>query len=114
MPLGLGLVAVPDTLAALALLALLFGMPFAPFSVAGGELMHRLAPAGMGTESFTWITTALIAGAATGQAISGPLVDHAGWRVAVLACASVGAVGAALLATRLQTLIPTAGDLAQG
>ena len=110
MPLGLSLVAVPDTLAALALLALLFGMPFAPFSVAGGELMHRLATPGMGTESFTWVTTALIAGAATGQAISGPLVDHAGWRIAAVVCASVGAVGAALLAARRHTLIPTTGE----
>ncbi len=114
MPLGLILVAVPDTLAALALLALLFGMPFAPFSVAGGELVHRLAPGGMGTESFTWITTALIAGAATGQAITGPLIDHAGWRTAALACATVGTVGAALVLARRSTLTVTAAaDLEQ-
>lgn len=104
MPFGLALVALPNGLLALALLSLLFGVPFAPFSAAGGELAHRLAPAGMGTESFTWITTALIAGAASGQAMAGPIIEHAGWRAAALACAAVGTLGAALLVARRPTL----------
>lgn len=104
MPLGIALVAIPDDLVSLALLALLLGAPFAPFSAAGGELVHRLAPAGMATESFTWITTALVGGVAGGQALAGPVVEHAGWRSAALACAAVGVAGAALLLARRSSL----------
>jgi MFS family permease len=108
MPLGLAVLALPDGLAAMIALALLLGMPFAPFSAAGGELVHRLAPAGMGTESFTWITTALVSGVAAGQALAGPLVEHAGWRSAALACAAVGGTGAALLLARRASLVAPA------
>jgi MFS family permease len=62
--------------------------------------VHRLAPAGLATESFTWITTALVSGVAAGQGLAGPLVEHAGWRSATLACAGVGVAGAALLLVR--------------
>ena len=108
MPLGLAALALPEGLAAMIVLALLLGVPFAPFSAAGGELVHRLAPAGMSTESFTWITTALVSGVALGQALSGPLVEHAGWRSAALACAAVGVTGATLLLARRPSLAPPA------
>lgn len=104
MPLGMALVAAPDDIVLLALLALLLGAPFAPFSAAGGELVHRLAPAGMGTESFTWITTALVGGVAGGQALAGPVIEHLGWRSAALACAAIGIAGAALLLARRSNL----------
>lgn len=104
MPLGMALVAVPNDIALVAVLALLLGAPFAPFSAAGGELVHRLAPAGMGTESFTWITTALVGGVAGGQALAGPVIEQAGWRSAALACAAVGVAGAALLVARRSNL----------
>jgi len=113
MPLGLVLVAVPGALLPLALLALLFGIPFAPFSAAGGELVHRLGPTGMGTESFTWTITALVAGAASGQALAGPVIEHAGWRAAALACAAVGGVGAALLLARRSSLPAPSDEAAQ-
>ncbi len=100
LPLGLAAMAVPDSLALMIVFALLLGVPFAPFNAAGGELVHRLAPAGMGTESFTWITTALVSGVAAGQGLAGPVVEHAGWRAAALACAAVGVAGAALLLAR--------------
>lgn len=109
MPLALALFAIPGDLVALALLALLVGVPFAPFSAAGGELVHRLAPAGMGTESFTWITTALVGGVAGGQALAGPVVEHAGWRSAALSCAAVGVAGGALLLVRRSTLAAPPG-----
>ena len=108
MPLGLAVLALPEGLAAVIALALLLGAPFAPFSAAGGELVHRLAPAGMGTESFTWSTTALVSGVAAGQALAGPVVEHAGWRSAALSCAAVGIAGAALLAARRSSLVPPA------
>jgi MFS family permease len=100
LPLGLAAIALPDSLPAMIAVALVLGIPFAPFNAAGGELVHRLAPPGMSTESFTWVTTALVSGVATGQALAGPLVEHAGWRTATLACAGVGVAGAALLLLR--------------
>ena len=104
MPLALALFAIPGDLVVLALLALLLGVPFAPFSAAGGELVHGLAPAGMSTESFTWITTALVGGVAGGQALAGPVIEHLGWRSAALACAAIGIAGAALLLARRSNL----------
>jgi MFS family permease len=112
MPPALAILALPDGLAAMIVLSLLLGVPFAPFNAAGGELVHRLAPAGMGTESFTWITTALVSGVAAGQALAGPLVEHAGWRSAALACAAVGVAGAALLLARRPSLAPPAAPAA--
>lgn len=100
LPLGLAALALPDSLAAAIAISLLLGVPFAPFNAAGGELVHRLAPEGMGTESFTWITTALVSGVAAGQGLAGVLVEHAGWRWAALACGAVGIVGAVRLALR--------------
>jgi len=107
LPLGLAALALPNSLPLMIAVALLLGVPFAPFNAAGGELVHRLAPAGMGTESFTWITTALVSGVATGQAIAGPLVEHAGWRTAALACAGAGVIGAAVLLARRADLAAT-------
>lgn len=112
MPLGLAVLALPDGLAAMIVLSLLLGVPFAPFNAAGGELVHRLAPTGMAAESFTWITTALVSGVAAGQALAGPLVEHAGWRTAALACAAVGVAGAALLLARRPNLAPPAAPAA--
>jgi hypothetical protein len=106
LPLGLAALAIPDGLLALALLSLALGIPFAPFNASGGELVHRLAPVGMGTESFTWITTALVGGVALGQAVAGPVVEHAGWRAAAQACAGVGEAVAGLLLARRATLAP--------
>lgn len=106
MPAGLVALSAPDALVPIAVLALLFGAPFAPFSAAGGELAHRLAPAGTLTESFTWVTTSLVSGAACGQALAGAVVEHAGWRSAALVCASVGLAGAGLLAVRRASIAP--------
>jgi hypothetical protein len=54
----------------------------------------------MGTESFTWITTALVSGVAAGQAIAGPVVEHEGWRAAAATTAAVALVGALVLVGR--------------
>ena len=95
----------PITVAGLAILA---GLPIAPLIASRNHLVGELAPAGAGTESFTWLLTALLSGAAAGAAVAGALADAESWRVAVLAGCAVAAVGAVFTVARRGVLRPAA------
>ncbi|MFL6116300.1 MAG: MFS transporter [Catenulispora sp.] len=71
------------------------GLCFAPSLTVLFMLTGELAPAGTATEAFAWLITLFSVGAATGSAITGFVVDHAGLSVA--AVTAVAGVGAALL-----------------
>ena len=83
----------PLSMAALAMLA---GLPIAPLIASRNELVGTRAPRGAGAESFTWLLTALIAGAAAGAAATGALAEAESWRVGVLVGSVLAASGAAL------------------
>ena len=77
------------------LLVVLAGLPIAPMIASRNELLAALAPTTTATEAFTWLTTALVAGLAAGNAAAGGLVEVRGWELAVLAGVAVGLLGAA-------------------
>jgi predicted MFS family arabinose efflux permease len=79
---------------AMALLVLLAGAPIAPLIATRNELIAAVAPAGTGTESFTWLMTSLIAGLSLGTAVGGAVIESSGWPATVLVGTTVAAVGA--------------------
>ncbi|MEK6229477.1 MAG: MFS transporter [Actinomycetota bacterium] len=92
---------------AMGALIALAGLPIAPLISSRNELVSRLAPRGAATESFTWLLTALLAGAAAGSATGGALVDSDGWRAAILVGSAVAALGAGLAVALRRTLRPS-------
>ncbi|MCW2620908.1 MAG: major facilitator superfamily 1 [Frankiales bacterium] len=78
--------------------ALLTGIAVSPTLIAAFGVTERLLPAGSLTEGFTWLTSGLGLGAATGAALAGVLADHAGARPGFLICTG-GALLALLVAT---------------
>jgi predicted MFS family arabinose efflux permease len=90
----------------MALLVLLAGAPIAPLITTRNELISHAAPHGTGTEAFTWLMTALIAGLSLGTAIGGAVIEAAGWPEAVLAGVAVGGAGAVIAFARRGTLRP--------
>ena len=74
---------------------LVSGVCFAPSLTVLFMLTGELAPAGTATEAFAWLITLFSVGAATGSAITGFVVDHAGLGMA--AVTAVAGVGAAVL-----------------
>ena len=93
--LGLGLapVALTDAPLLLAPLLVLAGVSIAPASTVASGLVSLTTPATRQTEAFTWLFTAAGAGAATGAALAGLLVDASGPRAAALAAGAVGLLG---------------------
>ena len=63
--------ALPDTMAAMAPLALLAGVAIAPLIAVVGQLVGEVAPQGALTEAYTWPRTALVGGVAAGNAAAG-------------------------------------------
>jgi len=90
--------------AAMALLLVPCGAFIAPAIASGSQLMGLLSPPGMTTEAYAWGPTALVMGAAAGNALSGALVEATNWRSAILAAALAAAAGALLGRARRRTL----------
>lgn len=94
---ALALSSQPETLAGMAFAAFLIGLPYAPLSAANSQLLCAASPAATRTESFAWVTTALFVGGAVGSALTGIVIDLAGWREAALVGAAIVAVTPAIL-----------------
>jgi predicted MFS family arabinose efflux permease len=102
---SLPLVAASSPLA-MGALVLLAGAPIAPLIATRNELIGTAMPAGTGTEAFTWLITALVAGLALGNAIAGAVIESSGWPEAVLVGVGVGVLGAAGSVAGRRTLRP--------
>ena len=87
--------ALASTPLAMGILALAAGAPIAPLIATRNQLVANLAPAGTGTEAFSWLMTSLIAGVSLGTAIAGTVVESSGWEAAVLAGVAVALLGSA-------------------
>jgi hypothetical protein len=94
------------SIAQMALLLLLAGLPIAPLIATRNELAGLVALSGSETEAFTWPLTALVSGVAIGAAIAGALADGPGWRAAVLVATLVAALGALVSLALRDTLKP--------
>jgi MFS family permease len=90
----------------MALFVAMSGAPIAPLIATRNELISQVAPEGTGTEAFTWLMTALIAGLSLGTAMAGAVVESSGWPEAVLIGVAVAAVGAILTFARRGALRP--------
>jgi len=103
-PPSFALLALADSVPALVLVAAVSGCVVAPLTAAETELAGDIAPAGTVTEAYGWMLTGLVAGIAAGNAGAGLLVEHEGWRAAVLAGCVVALLGAAVVLARARTL----------
>ena len=104
LPVGIGLLALPASVAVMLVLAPLAGAVVAPLTAVENELAGRVAPAGTVTEAYAWVLTSTVFGVAVGTAVAGAVVEAAGWREAILTAAAGAAVGAVLAAARRHTL----------
>ncbi|MER7010658.1 MFS transporter [Saccharopolyspora sp. NPDC000359] len=101
------LLAVPATLWGLCLALLVAGSLITPQSTAHSMAIEIAAPEGTATEAFGWVVTSVTLGAAIGQSVSGQLVELSGPAASFLTASAVGAVLAAILWLRRNTLLPT-------
>jgi MFS family permease len=93
-----GLMALPlaaESMATMAVLLFFAGLPIAPVVAALYGQIGRVAATGSVAEAFSWFGTSVTIGIAGGSVGGGWLIDHHGWRGAVLlgiACLGIGAV----------------------
>jgi predicted MFS family arabinose efflux permease len=90
--------------------ALLFvaGVFIAPALAAAFALLSDVAPAGTVTEAQTWVGTSFGFGVAAGSALAGWLVDGPGTFTTFLVVFGLLVLTAAVVAARLETLVPAA------
>lgn len=96
--------AIPSSLAGLAVMLLLAGILITPQATAHSAALEIVAPRGTVTEAFGWVITAVTLGLALGQSASGWLVEHAGIRASFLASSAAGLAVAALVWARRSTV----------
>jgi hypothetical protein len=104
LPVAIAPLALASSPLAMAVLALLAGLPIAPLIASRNQLVDRVAPAGTATEAFTWPLTALVGGVSLGAAAAGAVVEASSWTTAVLVAIAVATVGALVVGTRRGTL----------
>jgi MFS family permease len=78
----------------LALLMLPLGMPLSPWLGTLNETVQSTVPPGRTAEAFTWVYSLITIGIATGNAMSGPTIQHAGPGAGFLLAAAAAATGA--------------------
>jgi MFS family permease len=88
---------------AVAFLALIVGLGIAPTLITGFGLTERVVPSRSLTEGLSWVGTGLSVGYASGSAIVGLVVDHAGARAGFLVpvCSGIGVAVTTLWTWRL-------------
>jgi MFS family permease len=94
---GLAAPAIGNSFATVALLAVPLGAVVGPWTVARNQLTGLHALPGTEVEAYAWPITALLTGTAIGTALAGQIVEHGGWRPAVLAAGLVGAITSILV-----------------
>jgi MFS family permease len=112
LPVAIAVLMAAGSIAQMALLLLLAGLPIAPLIATRNELAGLVALAGSETEAFTWPLTALVSGVAIGAAVAGALADGPGWRAAVLVATIVASLGALISLAFRDTLEPATGAAA--
>jgi MFS family permease len=88
-------------LAVLAVLMLPLGLPLSPWLGTLNEAAQRLVAPSRTAEAFTWIYSLITLGIACGNAVAGPVIEHAGTSAAFLLSAVAAGTGAGLGAAGL-------------
>ena len=83
----------------LGVLLLIAGASISPVMVYANGMLDHLAPAGTLAEAFTWTTTGLTAGIASGAAVAGVLVESASPSTAIAVLGGGGILAAAIVRT---------------
>jgi MFS family permease len=96
--LGLALPLLGWSLASMAVLAFLAGLPIAPVVMSAYGLIDAVATRGTAAEAFAWISTAVFAGFSVGMALGGWLIDAFGVSASFGLGTTAVAVGALLVA----------------
>ncbi|MEU5693525.1 MFS transporter [Actinosynnema sp. NPDC020468] len=89
--------AVPTSLAGLAVALLVAGTLITPQATSHSAAIELVAPPGTATEAFGWVITAVTVGLALGQSASGRLVESYGTTAAFLTATAAGLTIAALV-----------------
>ena len=98
LAIGLALPLLGWSLASMAVLAFVAGLPIAPVVMSAYGLVDAVATRGTAAEAFAWITTAVFAGFSVGTALGGTLIDAFGVRASFGFAAAAAAAGAILVA----------------
>jgi MFS family permease len=81
-----------DSIPAMTLLMVVFGLLVAPVTTLQFAVVDDLVPAGSGAEAFGWFSSIALAGAAGGAILAGKLVDAHGSGAALAAVVAAGAI----------------------
>ena len=95
-----------SSLVGLTIVMLVAGAVITPQVTAQSLALEVATPAGMATEAFGWVITAITLGVAAGQSLTGWLVERSGPSAAFLAGGVAGVLLAAVLWARRHTLAP--------
>lgn len=106
LAIGTAPLALAPNIAVLGVMLVIAGLAIGPATTCQFNLVGELAPTGSPTESFTWLFSAALAGAASGNYLAGAAVEQLGAQPA-LAVPSVLAVLATVLALGLSLDPPT-------
>ncbi|MGH2938199.1 MAG: MFS transporter [Solirubrobacterales bacterium] len=87
--------------------AILAGTYVAPVLTVRSRIAQISMPPGTGTETFTWLLLALMAGVSAGSLTAGPAVEASGWRLGVAVGIALPVLALPLLIGR-QKLLPRA------
>ena len=89
---------------AMALIMIVAGIPTAPSFAASYVIIDRVAHQSTKTETFAWLGTAVVAGAALGNAVGGLSIGAVGWRAAIGMAVITGFLAATIATVRRRTL----------
>jgi predicted MFS family arabinose efflux permease len=106
----LALLATAPSLALLAFLMLVLGLPLSPWLGTLNEAVQRLVPSTRTAEAFTWTFALITTGIGVGNALGGPINESAGTGEGFLSAAAAAGGGAivGLVALRVRELLPRA------
>jgi MFS family permease len=97
-----------DSTIAMAALAALAGLCFAPVTTVQVAAIDEVVGGAHQAEAFTWVGTVYATGTAAGAALAGQLIVASGTRLAIEAAAGLTAAAALLVTVRREALAPTA------
>lgn len=101
---GFALLLLATSILEMGVALLVSGATLAPTMACAFLVVDRIAPRGTHVEAYNWLSLATSAGAATGTAAGGLVVEHYGIHAALLASVACASIGLFVVASRAGTL----------